>query len=131
MERLSDPSVSASAAPIESGMGPSSVPDAAATARSGASGSGATLKDTLRVTVRDEAEAIGEGTHRRVVVNVARFDERVPGLAVTDANVGIFSRRCTLAAVLRDGDRVEVYRPLRADPKDTRRKRAALQKQSR
>ena len=31
----------------------------------------------FRVTVRDEAEAIGEGTHRRVVVNVARFDERV------------------------------------------------------
>jgi fluoroacetyl-CoA thioesterase len=29
------------------------------------------------VEARDEKEAIGNGTHQRVVVNVARFDERV------------------------------------------------------
>ena len=32
---------------------------------------------TFRVTARDEFETIGGGTHRRVVVSVARFDERV------------------------------------------------------
>jgi fluoroacetyl-CoA thioesterase len=32
---------------------------------------------TFRVEVDDEKEAIGEGTHERVVVNVARFDQRV------------------------------------------------------
>ena len=32
---------------------------------------------TYRVEVRDEKEAIGDGTHQRVIVNVARFDERV------------------------------------------------------
>lgn len=32
---------------------------------------------TFRVKARDEREPIGEGTHQRVVVNVARFDERV------------------------------------------------------
>lgn len=32
---------------------------------------------TFRVEVRDERELIGDGTHQRVVVNVARFDERV------------------------------------------------------
>jgi len=32
---------------------------------------------TFRVGARDEREAIGEGTHQRVVVNVARFDNRV------------------------------------------------------
>jgi predicted thioesterase len=32
---------------------------------------------TFRVEVRDEREVIGDGTHNRVVVNVARFDERV------------------------------------------------------
>jgi len=32
---------------------------------------------TFRVEVRDEREAIGGGTHQRVVVSVARFDERV------------------------------------------------------
>jgi fluoroacetyl-CoA thioesterase len=32
---------------------------------------------TFRVEARDEREVIGGGTHKRVVVNVARFDERV------------------------------------------------------
>src|SRR5215467_13832676 len=32
---------------------------------------------TFRVAARDEFEPIGDGTHRRVVVSVARFDERV------------------------------------------------------
>jgi predicted thioesterase len=31
----------------------------------------------LRVRAEDERELIGEGTHERVVVNVARFDKRV------------------------------------------------------
>jgi len=32
---------------------------------------------TFRVEARDDREPIGDGTHQRVVVNVARFDERV------------------------------------------------------
>jgi fluoroacetyl-CoA thioesterase len=32
---------------------------------------------SFRVEARDEKEAIGDGMHQRVVVNVARFDERV------------------------------------------------------
>ena len=32
---------------------------------------------TFRVAARDEVEAIGDGTHQRVVVTVGRFDERV------------------------------------------------------
>jgi fluoroacetyl-CoA thioesterase len=32
---------------------------------------------TFRVTARDEFETIGGGSHRRIVVSVARFDERV------------------------------------------------------
>ena len=32
---------------------------------------------TFRVEARDEKEAIGDGTHQRVVVNVQRFDQRV------------------------------------------------------
>jgi fluoroacetyl-CoA thioesterase len=32
---------------------------------------------TFRIEARDEREPIGDGSHRRVVVNVARFDERV------------------------------------------------------
>ncbi|MGH8211994.1 MAG: RnfH family protein [Rhodanobacteraceae bacterium] len=47
-----------------------------------------------------------------------------PQLQVDDAHVGIFSRKATLDAPLRDGDRVEIYRPLKIDPKEARRKRA-------
>jgi fluoroacetyl-CoA thioesterase len=32
---------------------------------------------TFRVEARDEMEVIGDGIHQRVVVNVARFDQRV------------------------------------------------------
>ena len=37
--------------------------------------------------------------------------------------VGIFGRRVDLATRLRDGDRVEIYRPLALDPKEARRRR--------
>ena len=36
-------------------------------------------------------------------------------------------QKAGLEQVLRDGDRVEIYRPLIADPKEARRKRAAAQ----
>jgi len=40
-----------------------------------------------------------------------------------DQPVGIYGRRVALDARLADGDRVEIYRPLRADPKEARRRR--------
>ncbi|HJU26632.1 MAG TPA: RnfH family protein [Rhodanobacteraceae bacterium] len=48
-----------------------------------------------------------------------------PLLPIDDAHVGIFSRKVRLDTILRDGDRVEIYRPLKIDPKEARRKRAA------
>lgn len=45
-------------------------------------------------------------------------------LAAIDAPVAIFGERVTPSRVLEDGDRVEVLRPLVADPKDARRRRA-------
>ncbi|URN98308.1 RnfH family protein [Leclercia adecarboxylata] len=38
--------------------------------------------------------------------------------------VGIYSRPVKLADAVKDGDRVEIYRPLIADPKELRRQRA-------
>ena len=38
--------------------------------------------------------------------------------------VGIFSRAVKLSDILRNGDRVEIYRPLLVDPKELRRQRA-------
>jgi putative ubiquitin-RnfH superfamily antitoxin RatB of RatAB toxin-antitoxin module len=50
--------------------------------------------------------------------------DEFPGLEVNPAAVGIFSRKVSLDHRLRDGDRVEIYRPLIADPKESRRRRA-------
>ncbi len=40
-----------------------------------------------------------------------------------DAQIGIFGELCARDTALRDGDRVEIYRPLIADPKASRRAR--------
>nr|WP_154598785.1 MULTISPECIES: RnfH family protein [Providencia] len=44
--------------------------------------------------------------------------------------VGIYSRPAKLSDKLNEGDRVEIYRPLIADPKELRRKRAEKSKDS-
>lgn len=50
---------------------------------------------------------------------------RVPELAESEPDLGVFAHPVQPGHRLRDGDRVEVYRPLRIDPKDARRQRAA------
>lgn len=45
-----------------------------------------------------------------------------------DAKVGVFGKAAAMTTVLSDGDRVEIYRPLIADPKEVRRQRAAAGK---
>ncbi|GAB1439068.1 RnfH family protein [Providencia sp.] len=44
--------------------------------------------------------------------------------------VGIYSRPAKLADLVQDGDRIEIYRPLIADPKELRRKRAEKSKET-
>lgn len=48
-----------------------------------------------------------------------------PDIDLDTQKVGIFGKAATLATVLAEGDRVEIYRKLIADPKEARRKRAA------
>ncbi len=43
---------------------------------------------------------------------------------LSENKVGIFSRAVKLHDEVSDGDRVEIYRPLLADPKELRRQRA-------
>lgn len=50
--------------------------------------------------------------------------DKFPEIDLAHSKVGIFSKLTKLDAVLRDKDRVEIYRPLIADPKEVRRKRA-------
>ncbi len=59
-----------------------------------------------------------------------RFPELQSAIEAGDARVGIFGKVKTPDTVLRDGDRIEVYRPLQADPKETRRRRAKHKQQA-
>lgn len=58
-------------------------------------------------------------------IELSGLRNTLPHVIVDDAHVGIFSRPVTLATALRDGDRIEIYRPLQCDPKEVRRQRAA------
>jgi uncharacterized protein len=68
------------------------------------------------------------GTTAIEAVRHARLDNRLPGHEVDPKRIGIFGRRCDPDRVLEDGDRVEVYRTLKADPKEVRRRLAALER---
>lgn len=50
---------------------------------------------------------------------------KFPEIDLTQNNIGIFGVRATLDKALRHLDRVEIYRPLVADPKEVRKQRAA------
>jgi putative ubiquitin-RnfH superfamily antitoxin RatB of RatAB toxin-antitoxin module len=49
---------------------------------------------------------------------------KFPGIEINPLALGIFSRKVSPDQVLRSGDRVEIYRPLLADPKEMRKQRA-------
>lgn len=57
-------------------------------------------------------------------VEAAGMLAQLPAEAVAPLQLGIHSRRIDGNHVLRDGDRVEIYRPLRLDPMASRRRRA-------
>ena len=49
---------------------------------------------------------------------------RASGFAAAGLRIGIGGKVVSAARILRDGDRVELLRPLAADPKEARRERA-------
>jgi putative ubiquitin-RnfH superfamily antitoxin RatB of RatAB toxin-antitoxin module len=51
-----------------------------------------------------------------------------PGLVVDPARLAVFGRAVTPDSPLRDGDRVEILRPLLVDPKDARAQRAGTRR---
>lgn len=61
-----------------------------------------------------------------VAIALARsgLEQAVPLEDIGRVATGIFSKRVARDHILVSGDRVELYRPLQADPKDQRRRRA-------
>lgn len=66
---------------------------------------------------------VGTTAHQAVKLSAIAeaFDEAIP----EDSPLGIFGKAVANEYVLREGDRVEIYRPLIADPKEVRKERAA------
>ena len=65
-----------------------------------------------------------DGTTVSQAIERSGIHDQFPGMEVDPARIGIFGRKATMEQVLRDGDRVESYRPRISDPKEARRKRA-------
>ena len=70
------------------------------------------IKVPKEITVKDAIEKSGI---------LKKFSD----INLNENQVGIFGKLTTLDHIPRDRDRIEIYRPLIADPKEIRRKRAA------
>ena len=67
---------------------------------------------------------LAEGATVDDAIRVSGVLEAFPDIDLAKNKVGIFSKLVKLDEAVRDKDRVEIYRPLIADPKEVRRKRA-------
>jgi putative ubiquitin-RnfH superfamily antitoxin RatB of RatAB toxin-antitoxin module len=65
------------------------------------------------------------GTTAEQAIQRSGVLERFPEIDLARQKIGIFGKLNKPDYVLRAGDRVEIYRPLIADPKAVRKKRAA------
>lgn len=74
---------------------------------------------------------VSAGTTLLQAVERSGMLDRFPDIDIAKARVGIFGKMAKQDAELKPGDRVEIYRPLIADPKEARKKRAAEGKQMR
>ena len=90
------------------------------------------MSDTINIEVvyaRADAQIllkkeVAAGTTVMDAILASRLLEKCPGLDLAAHKLGIYGKLTKPDAVLRDKDRIEIYRPLIADPKEVRRRRA-------
>jgi putative ubiquitin-RnfH superfamily antitoxin RatB of RatAB toxin-antitoxin module len=68
---------------------------------------------------------LAEGATVAEAIERSGIAARLPGADIAGAPVGIFGKRVRRDTMLGDGDRIELYRRLIADPKARRRRRSA------
>ena len=69
-------------------------------------------------------QAVPEGATVAQAIRLCGILDKYPEIDLTANKLGIFGKLTQADAVLRDRDRIEIYRPLLADPKEVRRMRA-------
>lgn len=79
------------------------------------------------------ALSVDEGSSLYDAAKASGISDKFPELDIEISDMGIFGKgeKDPKSAILRDGDRVEIYRSLIADPKEVRKKRAEAAKANR
>ena len=72
---------------------------------------------------------VPEGTDAKTCIERSGIQQQFVEIDLEQQKVGIWGKATKLDAQPRDGDRIEIYRPLIADPKAIRKKRAERAKQ--
>ena len=65
------------------------------------------------------------GTAPRQAIRLSGINAHFPEIDVEHCAIGVFGKAIADDYALRPGDRIEIYRPLLADPREVRRQRAA------
>jgi putative ubiquitin-RnfH superfamily antitoxin RatB of RatAB toxin-antitoxin module len=68
---------------------------------------------------------VPENATAETAITASGILDRFPEIDLAKNKIGIFSKVCPIDQPIKPGDRVEIYRPLIADPKEARRARAA------
>ena len=72
---------------------------------------------------------VAPGTTVQQAIELSGILEHFPEIDLNENKVGVFGKITRPDSELREKDRVEIYRPLIADPKESRRRRAAKKEQ--
>ena len=67
---------------------------------------------------------LAKGSDIRQAIDQSGLLKRFPEIDLAVNKVGVFSKIQPLDTVLKSGEQIEIYRPLKADPKEARRQRA-------
>jgi putative ubiquitin-RnfH superfamily antitoxin RatB of RatAB toxin-antitoxin module len=67
---------------------------------------------------------VESGTTVEQAIQLSGIQQRFPEIDLSSNKTGVFGKICKLDTPLKEYDRVEIYRHLIADPKESRRKRA-------
>ncbi len=92
-----------------------------------------TTTDSIRIEVvyatptrQDVAKLeLASGSTVASAIEASGLLQKYPEIDLARNKLGVYSKLAKADTVLRDKDRVEIYRPLIADPKEVRKKRAA------
>lgn len=68
--------------------------------------------------------SVPPGTTLQAAIVQSGMLHEMPEINLLTYRTGIYAKLKPLETILRDGDRIEIYRPLTADPREARRRRA-------